>query len=108
MLMNTTLNRRTPRVLIVDDEPANIKILHRILARVDLPISSTTDPTKAVELFLSVNPDLVILDLQMPVMDGFDVIAALKRVVPQGSFPSVLVISGDGRAATRKRALLVG
>jgi putative two-component system response regulator len=107
-LMNTKLNRRKPRVLIVDDEPANIEILQRILAKVDLPISSTTNPTKAVDLFLSQNPDLVILDLQMPVMDGFDVIAALKQVVPPESFPSVLVISGDGRATTRKHALLAG
>ena len=108
LFMNSTLNRRKPRVLIVDDEPGNIEILHRILARVDLPISSTTDPTKAVDLFLSENPDLLILDLQMPVMDGFDVIEAIKQVVPSQSFPSVLIISADGSATTRKRALLMG
>ena len=95
-------------MLIIDDERGNIELLQRILARTDLPISSTTDPTEATDLFLSLNPDLVILDLQMPVMDGFDVIAALKHVVPPESFPSVLVISGDGRAATRNRALLAG
>lgn len=108
MFMNSTLNRRKPRVLIVDDEPGNIQVLQRILAKAGLPISSTTDPSKAVALILSVNPDLLILDLQMPVMDGFDVFAALKQAVDPESFPSVLVISGDGRATTRKHALSVG
>lgn len=95
-------------MLIVDDEPGNLEILHRILVRAGLPLSSTTDPSKAVELCLSVNPDLIILDLQMPVMNGFEVIASIKQAVPSESFPSVLIISGDGSAATRKRALSMG
>jgi len=107
--MRQLLNSRKPRVLIVDDEPANVVLLQRILAGAGLgPISSTSDPTKAVELFLSLNPDLLILDLQMPGMDGFDVLAALKLVVPPERFPSVLVITGDNSAATRNRALSVG
>ena len=103
------LNRRTPRVLIVDDEPANVALLKRLLAGTGLdPIFSTNDSTTAVEVFLSVRPDLLILDLNMPGMDGFDVLSALKVAVAPADFPSVLVITGDHDPATRKRALTVG
>jgi cyclic di-GMP phosphodiesterase len=107
--MISLLNRRKPRLLIVDDEQANIDVLRRVLSGAGLGhIASTSDPTQAVGLFLSETPDLVILDLHMPVMDGFDVLAALREAVPPESFPSVLMITGDNSAATRQRALAGG
>jgi putative two-component system response regulator len=107
--MISLLNRRKPRLLIVDDEQANIDVLRRVLSGAGLGhISSTNDPTKAVDLFLAVNPDLVIIDLHMPVMDGFDVLTALRGPLPPDSFPSVLMITGDNSAATRQRALAGG
>jgi putative two-component system response regulator len=59
-------------------------------------------------MFLSARPDLVLLDLQMPVMDGFAVLAALREAVPTEGFPLVIVITGDNSAATRNRALSGG
>ncbi|HEY3258350.1 MAG TPA: HD domain-containing phosphohydrolase [Gemmatimonadaceae bacterium] len=106
--MISILNRRKPRLLIVDDEPADVLLLQRLLAGSGLEPISTTDPTEAVELFLSLNPDLLILALNKAGMNGFDVLAALKLVVSPERFPSVLVITGDNSAATRKRALSVG
>ena len=107
--MLSLLNRRMPRLLIVDDEQANIDVLQRILSGAGLgQISSTTDPEKAVQLFLAVDPDLVILDLHMPVMDGFGVLAALRGAIPPETFPSVLMITGDNSLATRQRALSGG
>lgn len=107
--MISLLNKRKPRLLIVDDEPSNVVVLERLLAGAGLdPIFSTSDPTKAVELFLSLNPDLLILDLNMPGMDGFEVLAALKLTVPAELFPLILVVTGDSDPATRKRALAVG
>ena len=107
--MISILNRRKPRLLIVDDEPSNIILLKRILAGAGLgQISSTSDPTKVVELFLSLTPDLLVIDLHMPCMDGFEVLAALKKVVAPDLFPSVLMITGDLSAATRNRALSIG
>src|SRR6476620_5828832 len=107
--MLTLLNRRTPRLLIVDDEQANIDVLQRVLAGAGLGhISSTTDPEKAVQLFMAVDPDLVILDLHMPVMDGFAVLTALRAAIPPASFPCVLMITGDNSTAIRQRALAGG
>ena len=80
--MISLLSNKKPRLLIVDDESANVALLKRVLAGPQLDsISSTCDPTKAVEMFLSVRPDLLLLDLQMPVMDGFAVLAAFMAAV---------------------------
>jgi putative two-component system response regulator len=107
--MISALNKRKSRLLIVDDEPANVRLLKCLLASAAFePIASTSDPTMAVELFLSLKPDLMILDLHMPGMDGFDVLAALKLVVAEGRFPSVLVITCDDSRDARNRALSAG
>jgi response regulator RpfG family c-di-GMP phosphodiesterase len=100
---------RMPRLLIIDDERANVILLERVLAGFRLaPIAWTCDPTQAANLFLSVNPDLVILDLQMPGMNGFEVLAALQAAVAPQALPPVLVITGDASAATRNKALSGG
>lgn len=107
--MISILRRRESQVLIIDDEPSNIVLLRRILGRSGLgSISSESDPTKAVDLILSLAPDLLIIDLHMPGMDGFEILSAVKKSVPADCFPSVLVISGDNCPATRNRALSVG
>jgi len=107
--MISILNSRKSRVLIIDDEPSNIVLLRRILSRAGLgSISSESDPMKAVDLILSLAPDLLIIDLHMPGMDGFEILSAVKAKVPADCFPSVLVISGDNSPATRNRALSVG
>jgi putative two-component system response regulator len=107
--MISLLNRRKPRLLIVDDEPANIEVLRRVLSGAGLGhITSTSDPTLALGLFLAHAPDLVILDLHMPVMDGFGVLGALRGAVRPDSFPLVLMITGDNSPVTRQRALAHG
>jgi putative two-component system response regulator len=107
--MLSLLNRRKPGILIVDDEQLNIDVLRRVLSGAGLGhIASTTDPAKTVGLVMSESPDLVLLDLHMPVMDGFDVLAALRESVPPENFPAVLMITGDNSTATRERALAGG
>jgi putative two-component system response regulator len=107
--MVADVGKPKPKLLIVDDESANVALLKRVLDGPQLDsIASTCDPTKTVEMFLSGHPDLLLLDLQMPAMDGFAVLEALKAAVPPESFPLVIVITGDRSAATRNRALSGG
>ena len=62
------------KILIVDDEAANVRYLERVLEQVGATqVVSTTDARQALPLFLRECPDLVILDLMMPYMDGFAV-----------------------------------
>ena len=97
------------RILLVDDDAGVVRSLRRILARDGFTqIASTTRPRHAKELFLQFNPDLVVLDLRMPELDGFAVMEQLKRVMPEGSYLPVLVISGDSSMEFVRRALARG
>jgi PAS domain S-box-containing protein len=67
------------RILIVDDQASNVKLLERLLADAGYTgVSSTMDPQQVCALHRKNDYDLILLDLQLPVMDGFQVMAALQ------------------------------
>ena len=100
---------RTARILIVDDEPANVALLEAVLRREGYDaIESVTDPHLTVERRLTFNPDLVILDLMMPGVDGYALLDALRRVQPTDSFLPVLVLTADTTIEAKRRALALG
>lgn len=83
--MNEMLNAN---ILIVDDQPANVLLLRELLLNAGyLRVSSTMDPVAVAGLHGLHRYDLILLDLQMPVMDGFAVMAELKRLDPVGYLP---------------------
>ena len=83
------------KILIVDDLEANTQLLEQMLCRVGYKsISSTTHANEVCELHLKNKYDLILLDLQMPVMDGFEVMEALKQLEPESYLP-VLVITAQ-------------
>jgi diguanylate cyclase (GGDEF)-like protein len=96
-------------ILIIDDEQANVRLLERMLLSGGFSqVHGTTDPREAVTLFDELRPDLIMLDLQMPHLDGFAVMAALReRTKPQEYLP-VLVLTADTTRETRDRALSGG
>lgn len=97
------------RILIVEDEPANVRVLERLLRREGYrEIVSTTDPREAHPLFIEFEPDLVLLDLHMPHLDGFQVMSALEPEIPAESYVPILVLTGDQDPEVRKRALEAG
>jgi len=83
------------RILIVDDLPANVLLLERMLSGAGYTsIASTLDPHAVCDLHQKNDYDLIVLDLQMPGMDGFEVMEALKGVEKNGYLP-VLVITAQ-------------
>jgi len=83
------------RILIVDDQDANVLLLTRMLERAGYTsVTSTTDPLEVCALHRTNRYDLILLDLQMPVMDGFQVMAGLKEIEADG-YLSVLVITAQ-------------
>lgn len=99
----------TAKILIIDDEMADIRMLEWALKKAQFPnFRSLTDPTKAQKEFEQFQPDLVLLDLHMPKLDGFTVLAQLRKSAPAGEFLPVLVITGENTAETRSRALAAG
>ena len=97
------------RVLVVDDEASNVRLLERILelARVGT-VLSTTDSREALKLFTSEQPDIVLLDLHMPHVDGFTILSQIQASVPAGEYLPVLVLTADITPETRQRALTLG
>src|SRR5436190_22024741 len=83
------------KVLIVDDQQANVQLLERMLAGAGYTsITSTLDPLQVCDLHRKNIYDLIFLDLEMPGMDGFQVMAGLKAVDLDSSVP-VLVITAQ-------------
>src|SRR5882724_11395690 len=82
-------------VLIVDDQETNVRLLARTLGSAGYTaVTSTMDPLQVCELHRTYRYDLILLDLQMPVMDGFQVMQGLKEIETDGYLP-VLVITAQ-------------
>src|SRR5471032_802536 len=81
------------RILIVDDQKANVSLLEQMLHDAGyVSITSTMDPREVCELHRKNRYDLILLDLVMPGMDGFQVMEGLKKIETDGYLP-VLVIT---------------
>ena len=99
----------TAKILIVDDESADIRVLEWTLrAARFLNVRSVTDSTRALKLYHEFQPDLVLLDLYMPELDGFAILKQLRATVPEGDFLPVLVLTGYDTAETRNQAMAAG
>ncbi|MFW6205782.1 MAG: HD domain-containing phosphohydrolase, partial [Gemmatimonadota bacterium] len=96
-------------ILIVDDEPANVRLVERILEREGYRhIESTTDPRKVLALYAATPPDILLLDLHMPELDGFGVMEQLEGRIPADDFLPILVLTADVTPRARDRALRAG
>jgi two-component system cell cycle response regulator len=93
------------RVLLVDDNRDNVDLLKQVLQSAGYnTVVATTDPSQVCELHLKQRFDLIVLDLQMPKMDGFQVMEALKAI--EEDYLPVLAITGE--PGHKVRALQAG
>jgi signal transduction histidine kinase len=100
---------RDARILIVDDEKANIAALTKILQNAGYKnCVAITCATEAVQRFLQINPDLVLLDLHMEPLSGLDVLEQINAVMDPPSRPPVLVLTADTSAQGKHDALAAG
>ena len=94
-------------ILVVDDQPVNVKLLEKVLAAEGYQhVISTTDSRDATSLYQKHRCDLVLLDLNMPHIDGFGVMEELRAVTDD--YPPVLVLTALKDRASRVRALEEG
>ncbi len=106
--MNLTPQERlNARILIVDDQPANVDLLEAMLAEAGYTrVSSTMEPDKVCAMHRKAPFDLILLDLQMPGMDGFQVMEGLKASTAEDDYLPVLVITAQ--PGHKLRALQAG
>ena len=92
------------RVLVIDDEPANLMWLEGILKPAGFSVQSAGGGREGIERARSSRPDLILLDLMMPGVNGFDVVAALDADESTRSIP-IMILTGKDLTEDDKRQL---
>jgi putative two-component system response regulator len=96
-------------ILIVDDEPSIVRLLTRALQSVGYEsVEGFTDPLEALTHLLTNSADLIVLDINMPGMSGYDFLNDLSRRLTEDTFLPVLMVSGMSEAEARLLALQAG
>ncbi len=95
------------RVLVVDDLPLNIKVLEAKLSSEYFEVITADNGASALELARSANPDIILLDVMMPGMDGFEVCQRLKSA-PETVHIPVVMVTALGEVSDRVRGLEAG
>jgi putative two-component system response regulator len=97
------------RILIVDDEPANVLLLERLLEQLGYNnIESYSNPEESLPRILNPNVDLVLLDIQMPIVSGFDILEKIRGNSVENEFRPVMILTADATPATKRKALALG
>lgn len=100
-------NRRKPLVACVDDSPQTAKVLQQIIERMGLEFIAVQDSLQVLPRLIETKPQLIFLDLVMPIANGYEICAQLRRVPALRQTPIVILTSNDG-IVDRVRAKLAG
>ncbi|HEY1015735.1 MAG TPA: HD domain-containing phosphohydrolase [Herpetosiphonaceae bacterium] len=97
------------KLLVIDDDLTNVQLIKGILRSGNLlNVTDTNDSREALRLFLEIQPDVVLLDLKMPYLDGFAVLEALRAHMPPEAPVPVLMLTADMTAVAKRRTLSMG
>jgi len=100
---------KSARILLVDDQQPNLDLLEAFLGDAGYTdLHCTRNSRQVCALVGTLQPDLVVLDLHMPQMDGFEVMAALRPCIPAATYLPILVLTADATREARERALAGG
>jgi adenylate cyclase len=92
---------RAPKILVVDDVPQNVRLLEAVLVPRGYEVITANDGLSALELVDSEQPDLILLDVMMPGLDGYAVCAHLRENDDTAVLPVIMVTSSIGQEKTR-------
>ncbi|MBN8663815.1 MAG: response regulator [Chitinophagales bacterium] len=105
--MNASL--KDARILIIDDQQANVEVLENLLmVKGYLHVKSVTDARKAIPAIKEIQPELILLDLMMPHLSGFEVMAKMKEEGLMSRFMPIMVLTADVSMEAKQRALAGG
>ncbi len=93
------------RVLVIDDDPVELGIARTLFEKAGLDVTTMENGQEAVEWALGEHPDIIVLDLLMPVMDGFEVLSRLKAAPETASIPILIYTAKDITEEDRSRLL---
>jgi two-component system, cell cycle response regulator DivK len=95
------------RILIVEDEPKNMKLMRDLLERFSYQIIEATDGEQGVNLAKSSKPDLILMDIMMPKMDGLEATRLIKADVSTNNIP-IIAVTSFAMKGDRERTLEAG
>ena len=95
------------RILCVEDNDDNLFMLHRRLTRAGFEVSIATDGAQGVAAATSSLPDLIMMDLNLPVLDGWEAMRRLKSR-PETKHIPIIVLSAHAMAGHREKAFAAG
>ena len=96
------------RVLLVEDNPVNLKVANAFLNRLGVEVITAGDGREAVEKWREHRPDLVLMDVQMPVMDGFQATAAIRAEEGEGRHTPIVALTANALAGDEQGCLAAG
>ena len=100
---------KNANILIVDDQQSNIDVLVDLLElNAYTNLKSLIDSREVFDTFLSFKPDLILLDLAMPYLSGFEILEQLKTIMPKDSYLPILVLTADITKEAKQKALTGG
>lgn len=103
------LNIKDSKILVVDDAEANLRLLEELLAKEGFnQVVSTADPLSVVDLYTAFEPDLIMLDLMMPELDGYSILELLSKRIPKNSYLPIIVLTADATIQAKRKALALG
>ena len=94
-------------ILVVDDEPSIVDLVRFTLEDADVRVVEASDGAEALVLARRIKPDLILLDVQMPRLDGLEVCRQLRREPAFASAP-IILLTAAGQEADRARGLGAG
>ena len=106
--LSTDRNKSDAVIMMVDDEPTTLDVVQKLLEDAGYSqFVTTSDSSSAMELLQQSRPDLVLLDLNMPSVDGFDILASIRMDRSLARIP-VVILTSSHDASTRLDALQLG
>lgn len=96
------------RILVIDDEDANLQLLHGVLSPTYSHIEMVSDARRVQDALIEFAPDIVLVDLHMPHVSGYDVLEGVRDSTGEDDFIPVVVITADVSAEAKRRALALG
>ncbi len=97
------------KILIVDDQLQNVELLERILTRAGFKrIISTVESIQFLSVYHEFKPDIVLLDLHMPEVDGFELLSNIRKSMIKDDYIPILVLTADTNSDSKRRALSAG
>jgi CheY-like chemotaxis protein len=96
-----------PKILLVEDNEMNLDMLSRRLLKRGYQVVTARDGQAAVEMAEAERPDLILMDMRLPVLDGWEATRRIKSAESTRPIP-VIALTADARSEDRDRALSVG